>query len=122
MIDLTTETPVSLTAVTRLVPPGPRRKSKKDKKSKTPSQPQRTCLSTVLRWVLRGSRAPDGSLVRLEAVRLGGKWVTSREALQRFAEKLTPTFDNKPAEPPRSPTARARASARAARELERVGI
>jgi hypothetical protein len=29
----------------------------------------------------------------LEATRLGGRWVTSKEALQRFAERLTPDLD-----------------------------
>ena len=39
-------------------------------------------LSTLYRWIERGV---DG--VRLEALRLGRTLVTSREALQRFAER-----------------------------------
>jgi hypothetical protein len=50
-------------------------------------------LSCLLRWVKLGAKAPDGSRVRLDAVRLGGRWVTSREAIQRFAEALTPRLD-----------------------------
>ena len=34
---------------------------------------------TVLRWIRRGVRG-----LRLEAVRLGGRWLTSEEAVERF--------------------------------------
>ena len=44
--------------------------------------------STVYRWISRGVRGVAG-VVKLEGVRLGGSWYTSREALQRFAEALT---------------------------------
>jgi len=40
---------------------------------------------TVARWIQRGVRG-----VRLEAVKIGRTLVTSREALQRFAERDTP--------------------------------
>jgi hypothetical protein len=60
--------------------------------------------------------------VRLEAVRLGGRWVTSREALQRFAERLTPRSDSKPALAPRSMAKRQQANERAAKELDQIGI
>jgi hypothetical protein len=81
-------------------------------------------LSTLLRWILTGAKSPTGEVVRLEAVRLGSKWITSREALARFAERLTPSLADIAAEQraPRSPSARQRASQRAAKELERVGI
>jgi hypothetical protein len=66
-------------------------------------------------------RAPSGDLVRLEAVRLGGRWLTSREALQRFAEALTPRLrDSSPS--PRSTAKRRRARERAAEQLEQIGI
>jgi len=42
--------------------------------------------------------------------------------LQRFAERLTPRVDDEPMPAPRSPAARQRASERAARELEKLGI
>ncbi len=107
MIDLTTESPLSLSQAARLLPPG------------CGNRP--VTLSCLLRWVLRGARAPSGELVRLEAVRLGGRWVTSREALQRFAEALTPRLSDKPPSP-RTPAARERASARAAEQLEKLGV
>jgi hypothetical protein len=76
-------------------------------------------LACVLRWVLAGSRAPDGQKVKLEAVRLGGRWITSIEALARFAERLTPQPEPSPI---RTPRQRRRAAERAERELERSGI
>lgn len=45
---------------------------------------RRTHHSTCLRWVLRGVRG-----VKLEAVRMGGRWMTSLEALDRFTVRVT---------------------------------
>ena len=45
-------------------------------------------VNTLYRWVSLGSRG-----VRLEAVKIGRALVTSREALQRFAERLTRDSD-----------------------------
>jgi hypothetical protein len=109
VLDLTTENPIPLAAAAKFVPPG--------------RNGRRTHLSTILRWVVRGARSPSGELVRLEAARLGGRWITSREALQRFAERLTPRLSDEPMSPsPRTPGQRRWASERAARELEKVGI
>lgn len=41
-------------------------------------------VATLYRWISRGVGG-----VRLEAVKIGRTQVTSREALQRFAERLT---------------------------------
>jgi Protein of unknown function (DUF1580) len=79
MIDLQTEKTMSLAEAIRLLPPG------------RTGKPIR--LGTLLRWISEGSRGPGGELVKLEAVRLGGRWLTSREALQRFVERLTPKAD-----------------------------
>ena len=109
MFDLTTETPLPLAAAAKLVPPGRNGK--------------RTHLSTLLRWILKGAKSPSGEIVRLEAARLGSRWVTSREALQRFAEALTPSLSETPAASlPRAPTARRRASERAEAELNQLDI
>src|SRR5262249_42879144 len=108
MIDLTAEQPIPLAVAATLVPPARRGK--------------KTHFSTLLRWILTGARTPSGNMVKLEAIRLGGRWMTSRSALQRFADRLTPPADTPPAQAPRTPTQRRRASARAAAELERVGI
>jgi hypothetical protein len=58
------------------------------------SRGQRTYYSTLLSWVQKGVKAPGGKRVRLEALRVGGRWMTSREALQRFAEALTPRMED----------------------------
>jgi hypothetical protein len=83
-------------------------------------------FSTVLRWILGGVRGPAGDLVKLEAIRLGGRWVTTQGAFQRFVAKLTPNSNNggeapEPV-PVRSPAARQRSSERAAKKLEAGGI
>jgi hypothetical protein len=110
MLDVSSEFTISLTQAARLLPPGRRGRP--------------VSLSCLLRWVLAGATGPSGERVRLEAVRLGGRWVTSREALQRFAERLTPRLDAPQETPPnpRTPGRRQRASERAAAELERLGI
>lgn len=74
--------------------------------------------ATVTRWILKGVRGPGGRRVRLEAVRVGSRWMTTQAALARFAAALAAPAD---AAPSRSPAARNRASERAATELERMG-
>jgi len=108
MLDLQTENPIPLITAAKLVPPS--------------RSGKRTHISTLMRWILTGSKSPSGKVVRLEAIRLGGRWLTSREALLRFSERLTPQFDGEPAPPPRSPAARTRASERAAKQLDAIGI
>jgi len=108
MIDLTRESVISLSQAADLLPPG--------------RGGARPTLSCMLRWILKGARSPSGQRVHLEGLRVGGRWITSREALQRFAEALTPQLNGTQAPPPRSDSKRRQASERAARELERLGI
>jgi hypothetical protein len=108
MIDLTAERPIPLAEAAEIVPPA--------------RSGKRTHFTTLLRWVLKGAKAPDGTLVRLEALRVGGRWMTSREALQRFALALTPRLDAGDRPAPRTPGQRRRDDARAAKELERGGL
>jgi hypothetical protein len=80
-------------------------------------------LSTLLRWILQGAPAPGGQRVRLGAVRCGGKWITSRQALREFTEALTPRLASDPAPAPsRTPGRRQRAGERAGKQLEKLGI
>lgn len=70
MIDLQTESIVSLTEATKYIP---RRRA------------GRKChVSTLHRWAKDGCRG-----IRLEAIRVGGTLCTSLEALQRFCDRLT---------------------------------
>lgn len=78
--------------------------------------------SCLLRWITSGVRLPDGSLIRLEAARLAGRWLTSEPALMRFVAAQTPRAVADAAPTPRTPTQRRRASEQAARELDRIGI
>jgi len=107
MIDLRTETALSLAQAARMLPPGRRGRP--------------VTLSCLLRWVLDGVRLPSGEAVRLEAIRMGGRWLTSVEALERFAARQTPRLAEGISSP-RTPTARDRASRRAGKNLERLGI
>lgn len=106
-IDLATEQRLTVHQATRYFP------------EYRPGQP--THHSRVLRAITKGSRALDGTWVPLEAVRLGGQWITSVEAIQRWAERLT---QGQPAQPMplRTPTARRKAVERADRELSKLGI
>lgn len=108
--DLLNETLVSLATAARKVPG----------RGGRPLHP-----STIFRWICEGVRTPDGVRLKLEACRIGFSWKTSEQALRRFVDALTAAHsgDAEPPRPmPRSPSARRRASERAARELERVGI
>ena len=108
MIDLQTEQPISLAEAARSVPAARNGK--------------RTHLSTILRWIIQGAKGPCGTRVMLEGIRLGNRWMTSRQALQRFADRLTPDLETPQPNPPRSPAQRQEASERAERELAKFGI
>ncbi len=108
MIDLSHESPIRLTEAARIIGTGRRGRP--------------TNVSTILRWILTGQRGPDGQRIRLEGIRIGGAWRTTREAIQRYAERLTPNLSTDPAPTPRTAHQRQRAADRAARELERLGI
>src|SRR5262245_36402702 len=112
-IDVTAEDTLTLDQARALLPPG-----------RNGAKPTLGCM---LRWIFDGAYAlgPDGrrtdEKVRLEAVRFGGRWITSKEALNRFSERLTPRLDGDASEAkPRTPAKRARSSERAAAELEKA--
>lgn len=77
--------------------------------------------STVFRWVTRGSKTANGRLVKLEAVRVGGRWLTSRDAVTRFVAALTDLVTSPEPAASRTPTERTRASAAAGRKLQQMG-
>ena len=109
MLDFSAETTLSLAAAAKVIPPGRNGKC--------------THLSTILRWIISGVKNPSGMRIRLEAVRMGSRWVTSWEALRRFSDRLTPKFeDAPPAQVPRSPAARQKADDWAAQKLDTMGI
>lgn len=74
-------------------------------------------VSTVHRWRLRGILG-----IKLETIRIGGKRMTSREALQRFHERVTTAADGEPTARTESDRARERRLAKVEAELTAAGI
>ena len=84
------------------------------------SLPGRPHPSTIWRWHRVGVRG-----IRLEAVRLGGRYITSQEALDRFAARLSESDDIRGGAKPDRPPARAdrqRAIERAEAACAKAGI
>ena len=75
--------------------------------------------ATLTRWISTGAAGPGGGRVKLEAVRVGSRWVTSRGAVARFVEALTPATADGPML--RTPSARRRSSEEAEAELIAAG-
>jgi hypothetical protein len=108
MIDISSETLLPLREAARLIP------------SHRRGVPvSYTCL---WRWAARGVKGPDGTTVRLETVKLGTRTLTSKEALARWAQRLTPRANDTPATPPRTARQQRAAAARAERELSKLGV
>jgi hypothetical protein len=78
--------------------------------------------SAVARFISAGTRRTDGAVVRLRAYRLGGRWLTSRQAVAEFLRALTPKSDAGAPRAPRGPNERRRAVSRAEAELSKYGI
>lgn len=79
--------------------------------------------ATLSRWIGQGIRLADGTRLRLEAITIGSKWVTSRAALIRFIEKqqLQQSADCAAEDAVRSPSSFDRSAKRAGDELQRMG-
>jgi Protein of unknown function (DUF1580) len=109
MLDLRNEEPITLAAAAKMFPPT--------------RQGRPISLSAIFRWISDGIKGPDGTRIRLEAARVGGRWLTSVAALERFAMAQTPRFGGEETTMKiRTLGQRQRASEAAARELEKAGI
>lgn len=75
MFDILEEEMLSLAELIELLPRGRRGR---------PLQ-----LSTVMKWITDGTPSLSGEVVKLEAIRIGKRWISSREALKRFVARLT---------------------------------
>lgn len=106
--DLTRETLLSLAQAARRFPPYRRGR---------PVNP-----STIWRWCHQGVKVNGVGVVKLECVRLSGRWLTSEEAISRFVGAQTPPSEAEPMLAPRTPTQRRRASERAAGKLAEMGM
>jgi hypothetical protein len=81
--------------------------------------------ATVNRWITRGIVLKNGQRLKLEACRVGGRWLTSTEALFRFieAQNSGPPAETEPQPARTGKPRRSRMSAadQAGAELERLG-
>lgn len=110
MLNIHQETLISLTEAARSLPAG---------RGCKPVDP-----SCILRWIQRGLKVKAGPTVhtvRLEGIRAGGRWLTSREALQRFFENITPQLGSDQSLP-RTAAERRAADAYATKQLAAQGI
>lgn len=81
---------------------------------------KRPHVSTLWRWARRGLNG-----IRLETRRIGSRFVTSREALERFSAALAAIpLPDRPTAPPKASTntARAKSVAQAEKVLAKAGI
>lgn len=80
-----------------------------------------THKSTATRHAVRGVKLPDGTVIRLEAIRVSGSLVTSRAAVLRFfaAQNQTPEPAT-PAAPAPTPKQRKTAAAAASKEAKKT--
>jgi hypothetical protein len=76
--------------------------------------------STVFRWLYDGIRMPDGSRLRLEAVRLGGRWLTSGPAIERFISRQTPSLGPELNQQTTTSRQRSRSAEATEKELEAI--
>lgn len=76
-----------------------------------------TSSKTAVRWMAVGLPVA-GMVIKLEGVRVGTRWKTSREAVARFLNATTTTT----AEPPPPPVAARKMSAETVAGLRRHGI
>jgi hypothetical protein len=107
MIDVMSKTAMGLVEAAKRLPLGRRGKP--------------ATLSCILRWVLDGVKGPDGVKVKLEAVRLGGRWITDENSIRRFSERLTPVIDDPPAPTPQTAKRKKRNAERAGEVLSTMG-
>lgn len=79
---------------------------------------KRLHFSSLIRRILTGTKNSfTGEVVKLEAFRDGGRWLTSEEAVARYHERL-----NRRAAEPEKPADRKRRRARLNAECEAAGI
>jgi hypothetical protein len=78
--------------------------------------------STVFRWATLGVSRAGGARLRLEAARVGGRWLTSVQAIERFIRAQTPHLGAAAPRRERTQRKRERAADRAGKQLERMGI
>ena len=84
MIDFANEHPISLVQAANLIP---------QFRAGRPTSP-----ATMTRWILAGVKVGDRK-VHLRAARVGGRWLTSREAIQEFIDAQNTPRDTNQSDP-----------------------
>jgi hypothetical protein len=79
-------------------------------------------ISCLIRWICDGIRTPGGGRVKLEAARLGKRYLTTKPAVKRFLAAQAAEAAPAAGPAPRPPAGRKRASDHAADELTKLGI
>lgn len=78
--------------------------------------PPGTNTSTIIRHITRGVKV-RGVVVRLEGHRMGGRWTTTVEAVERFVDRI-----NRQVNVPITPPARSLSVRRAEAFLDKIGM
>jgi hypothetical protein len=79
--------------------------------------------SRVYRAIMEGDLLPNGQRHRLEAARFGRRWVTSKQAIERFVEAMTTAWIDDAGAPLVRPSARrAKELADVNAQLDSIGI
>jgi len=76
-------------------------------------------LATTHRWAHRGIRRKDGTLVKLEVIRIGGTVMSSEAAIRRFLTAINETGDDSQQTSP-TPSAKKRTAERMVKSLDEV--
>jgi hypothetical protein len=76
----------------------------------------------VWRWATAGVRLADGTILKLETVRLAGRFLTSYPAFLRFVGAQSAPVESTPLPASRTPQRRQRDSEIAGAAMESVGI
>jgi Protein of unknown function (DUF1580) len=79
-------------------------------------------VSALWRWISQGVQGPDGRIIRLEALRIGGRYYSSIPALHRFILAQQDAPPSEPPAPARTPTKRKRSSRGRDEVLEAAGV
>jgi hypothetical protein len=74
-------------------------------------------ISSLIRYALKGVTAPDGRQVKLQAIRLGHRWLCTDAWWSDFLAALTTSPTDPAADTTRSPHQRSRAAEQAEAEL-----
>ena len=113
-LDLTLEPGLRPPQAAKIVPPIRHRVGQDGSLRPVPTHP-----STIVRWMVRGRLLDSGEVVRLDALRTPGGWITTASAIREFFDAITPRHSASTGTHPITANDAAEA---AGRELELAGL